>query len=139
VRVVATIFSGRLGPAHLRGMTWFSRFSLTFMNRVGPGPSSQADGRPRRPLCDGRKRGSDVVLRPPESWGRPRAVAHGRHAVQRAVAEYRDSLGQHVEIEEQIDPGDRVVSRCRSDVRGAHSGVQGELRLSMVHTFRNGS
>jgi ketosteroid isomerase-like protein len=53
-------------------------------------------------------------------------------------SDYRDVFGAHYEIEEQIDAGDRVLTRYLSQVRNDHSGVQGELRFAMVHTFRNG-
>jgi hypothetical protein len=35
-------------------------------------------------------------------------VAHGRVAVKQLFGDYRHALGQPVEIEEQIDAGDRV-------------------------------
>ena len=81
----------------------------------------------------------DIVLRPPQTWGTVEGgAAHGLDAVYRFFADYQDAFGHHVAIEEQIDAGDRVVTRYRSEVRGDHSGVEGELRFSMVHTFREG-
>ena len=81
----------------------------------------------------------DIVLRPPETWEAVQGGAfHGLEAVQRMFSDYKDVFGAHYEIEEQIDAGDRVLTRYRSEVRGDHSGVEGELRFTMVHTFRNG-
>ena len=80
-----------------------------------------------------------IVLRPPESWSTVEGgVAYGLDAVYRFFASYRDAFGPHVEIEEQLDAGDRVVTRYRSHVRGDHSGVEGDLRFTMVHTFGGG-
>lgn len=61
-----------------------------------------------------------------------------RGAVRRVFADFREALRAHFEIEEQVDLGDRVLTRYRSEVRGDHSGVEGEVVLTMVHTFRNG-
>jgi ketosteroid isomerase-like protein len=81
----------------------------------------------------------DIVLRPPETWRTLEGgVAYGLDAVYRFFANYRDAFGPHVEIEEQLDAGDRVVTRYRSHVRGDYSGVEGDLRFTMVHTFREG-
>jgi ketosteroid isomerase-like protein len=65
-------------------------------------------------------------------------VAHGLDAVYRFFANFRDAFGPHVEIEEQLDAGDRVVTRYRNHVRGDYSGVEGELRFTTVWTFREG-
>ena len=81
----------------------------------------------------------DVVLRPPEPWRTVEGgAALGRDAVYRFFATYRDAFGPHVAIEEQIDAGDRVVTRYRSEARGDHSGIEGDLRFTTVWTFREG-
>jgi hypothetical protein len=76
----------------------------------------------------------DVLIRTDPRW--PEQRIYGRDA---AVAWYRDvweSGGPDISIEETMDLGDRVLARYCWHMRGLHSGVEGEQRMSVISTYR---
>jgi len=80
----------------------------------------------------------DILIRADARW--PEQRMYGREA---AVAWYRElweSVGRDIgmDIEEAIDLGDRVLARLRVHMRGSQSGVEGDLRYSVISTYRDG-
>jgi ketosteroid isomerase-like protein len=78
----------------------------------------------------------DVVTRGPEGW--PERVQHGKDAVRSFLEGYAETVGHDTVIEELRDAGDRVVVRTRAHLSGDQSGIEGDLQVSHVMTFRNG-
>ena len=77
-----------------------------------------------------------VLARADPGW--PERFIYGRGAVidwQRGAWE---SLGPDVRIEETVDLGDRLLVRFCWHTRGQHSGIEQDLRFSLVSTYRDG-
>ena len=77
-----------------------------------------------------------VLVRADPRW--PEQRFYGREAV---IAFWRgvwESWGPDARVEEVIDLGDRLLVRWRFLVRGQHSGVEGEQRISAIQTYRKG-
>jgi ketosteroid isomerase-like protein len=77
-----------------------------------------------------------ILLRADARW--PEQRIYGRDA---AIAFYRGirgAGGPDLRTEEEMDLGDRVLARMRWHVRGLRSGVEGEQRISVIFTFREG-
>jgi hypothetical protein len=51
---------------------------------------------------------------------------------------YVGIVGPDLRFEEIVDLGDRVLIRSRWNIRGQHSGVEGEQRFSSITTYREG-
>ena len=78
----------------------------------------------------------DILVRNDPRW--PEQRFYGREAV---VAFWRglwESWGPDAHVEEVVDLGDRLLVRWRFIVRGQHSGVEGEQRISAIQTYREG-
>jgi ketosteroid isomerase-like protein len=78
----------------------------------------------------------DILVRADPRW--PEQRIYGREAV---VAFWRglwESWGPDAHVEEVGDLGDRLLVRWRFIVRGQHSGVEGEQRISAIQTYREG-
>ena len=78
----------------------------------------------------------DAVLRAAEGW--PERDFRGKDAVRFFYEGFAEAVGTDTEIEELIDAGEVVVTRCRAHVTGAKSGLEGDMRFSQVTTFRDG-
>jgi ketosteroid isomerase-like protein len=78
----------------------------------------------------------DVVLRAAEGW--PERVFRGKDAVRSFYEGFADTVGHDSVIEDLIDAGDVVVTRMRAHMTGVQSGLEGDMRFSLVTTFRNG-
>jgi hypothetical protein len=77
-----------------------------------------------------------ILVRADPRW--PEQRFYGREAV---VAFWRglwESWGPDARVEEVLDLGDRLLVRWRFIVRGQHSGVEGEQRISAIQTYRKG-
>src|SRR5205085_5181961 len=77
-----------------------------------------------------------VLVRTDPRW--PEQFLYGREAVidwQKGVWE---SLGPDVHIEENVDLGDRLLTRFCWKTRGQHSGIERDLRWSQINTYRDG-
>ena len=77
-----------------------------------------------------------VLVRADPRW--PEQRFYGREAV---IAFWRgvwESWGPDVRVEGVVDLGDRLLVRWRFIVRGQHSGVEGEQRISGIQTYREG-
>ncbi len=77
-----------------------------------------------------------ILVRADPRW--PEQRFYGREAV---IAFWRglwESWGPDARVEEVIDLGDRLLVRWRFIVRGQHSGVEGEQRISAIQTYRKG-
>jgi len=77
-----------------------------------------------------------ILVRADPRW--PEQRFYGREAV---IAFWRglwESWGPDARVEEAIDLGDRLLVRWRFIVRGQHSGVEGEQRISAIQTYRKG-
>ena len=77
-----------------------------------------------------------ILVRADSRW--PEQRFYGREAV---IAFWRglwESWGPDARVEEVIDLGDRLLVRWRFIVRGQHSGVEGEQRISAIQTYREG-
>ncbi len=77
-----------------------------------------------------------ILVRADSRW--PEQRFYGREAV---IAFWRgvwESWGPDARVEEVIDLGDRFLVRWRFIVRGQHSGVEGEQRISAIQTYRKG-
>ena len=79
-----------------------------------------------------------AVVHPDRSW--PEQFISGRDAVIDYAKEGWGLLGapSEVHIEEVHDLGDRVLFRLRLPVRGARSGVEGDMTWSQITTLRDG-
>ena len=78
----------------------------------------------------------DVVLRAAEGW--PERDFRGKDAVRSFYEGFAETVGHDTVIEDLIDAGDVVVTRCRAHVTGVKSGVEGDLQFTQVTTFRKG-
>jgi ketosteroid isomerase-like protein len=78
----------------------------------------------------------DILVRTDATW--PERRTYGREAVIEWYRSGLQALGRDVRIEEIEDLGDRVISRVRIHVRGEHSGVEGELGVTVIDTYRDG-
>jgi ketosteroid isomerase-like protein len=77
-----------------------------------------------------------ILVRTDPRW--PEQRIYGREAV---IAWYREVLepgGSDLCIEEITDLGDRVLVRLCWHILGLRSGVEGEQRMSVISTFREG-
>jgi ketosteroid isomerase-like protein len=77
-----------------------------------------------------------VLVRTDPRW--PEQRIYGREAVIAWYREVTEPGGSDISIEETMDLGDRVLARMRWHVRGLRSGVEGEQRMSVIFTFREG-
>jgi ketosteroid isomerase-like protein len=78
----------------------------------------------------------DVVVRNDPSW--PERVISGREAVIEWFRSAWELLGTETRIEGVQDLGERVLVRVCWSVHGAHSGIEGDMRWSLVATLRDG-
>jgi ketosteroid isomerase-like protein len=77
-----------------------------------------------------------VVVRTDPSW--PDGPFYGADAARRLNEDVIATLGPaQLEIEELTDAGDRVIARLHVRYRGAHSGVEGDRRLTQIATYRD--
>jgi len=77
-----------------------------------------------------------ILVRADPRW--PEQRFYGREAV---IAFWRglwESWGPDARVEEVLDLGDRLLARWRFIIRGQHSGVEGEQRISAIQTYREG-
>ena len=77
-----------------------------------------------------------ILVRADPRW--PEQRFYGREAV---IAFWRgvwESWGPDARVEEIVDLGDRILIRWCYIVRGQHSGVEGEQRISAIQTYREG-
>jgi len=77
-----------------------------------------------------------ILVRADPRW--PEQRFYGRET---AIAFWRgvwESWGPDARVEEVVDLGDRLLVRWRFIVRGQHSGVEGEQRISAIQTYREG-
>src|SRR6266576_921178 len=77
-----------------------------------------------------------ILVRADPRW--PEQRFYGREAV---IAFWRglwESWGPDARVEEVLDLGDRLLARWRFIIRGQHSGVEGEQRISAIQTYRKG-
>jgi ketosteroid isomerase-like protein len=77
-----------------------------------------------------------MVLRAPEDW--PERVYRGKEAVRSFYEGFAEILGSDTVIEEMVDAGEAVITRMRVHMAGVQSGLQGEMRFTLVTTFRRG-
>jgi len=77
-----------------------------------------------------------ILLRTDPIW--PERRIYGREAAIAVLREGQETLGSQTSIEEIVDLGDRLLVRQRWIIHAPHSGVEGELRVSMIATFREG-
>jgi ketosteroid isomerase-like protein len=78
----------------------------------------------------------DILVRTDPRW--PEQRIYGREAVIAWYQEVTEPGGTDISIEETMDLGDRVLVRLCWRVRGLRSGVEGEQRMSVIFTFREG-
>jgi ketosteroid isomerase-like protein len=78
----------------------------------------------------------DVVLVAAEGW--PERVFRGKDAVRSFYDGFAETVGRDSVIEDLIDAGDVVVTRCRAHVTGAKSGLEGDFQFTQVTTLRQG-
>jgi ketosteroid isomerase-like protein len=78
----------------------------------------------------------DVVLRPAE--GGPEGVYFGKDAVRSFYESFAQTMGHDTVFEDVIDAGGSVVVRMRAHGVGAHSGIEGDMPVTMVVTVRKG-
>ena len=78
----------------------------------------------------------DVVLRPDRTW--PEQRIYGRAAALEFYRSASETFGPDSSIEEIMDLGDRLLIRARWATRGQHSGIETDLTLSEVVTYRDG-
>jgi ketosteroid isomerase-like protein len=76
----------------------------------------------------------DVVLRAAEGW--PERDFRGKDAVRSFYKGFAETVGHDTVIEDLIDAGDVVVTRCRAHVTGVKSGLEGDFQFTQVTTFR---
>jgi ketosteroid isomerase-like protein len=79
---------------------------------------------------------SHVLARTDPRW--PEQRFYGREAVIAFLRGLCESWGPDAHVEEIVNLGDRLLIRWRYAVRGQHSGVEGEQRVSAIQTFREG-
>ncbi len=77
----------------------------------------------------------EAVVRPDPRW--PEQTISGRDAVIVWFKSTAEVWGPDVEEEEIRDLGDRVLARYCWKMRGARSGIEGEMRWSQISTFHN--
>ena len=77
-----------------------------------------------------------ILVRADSRW--PEQRFYGREAVIAFNRGLSESWGPDARVEEVIDLGDRLLVRWRFIVRGQHSGVEGEQRISAIQTYRKG-
>jgi ketosteroid isomerase-like protein len=77
-----------------------------------------------------------ILVRTDPRW--PEQRIYGREAVVAWYREVTEPGGSDLRIEEITDLGDRVLVRLCWHVRGLRSGVEGEQRMSVISTFREG-
>ena len=64
---------------------------------------------------------------------------HGHEGVRRWFERLSDSFGAfHVEVEDLVDAGDRIVVLLTVHTRGAESGVAVDTRMAHVWTLKDG-
>jgi ketosteroid isomerase-like protein len=78
----------------------------------------------------------DAVIRAAEGW--PERDFRGKDAVRSFYEGFAETVGTDTEIEDLIDAGDVVVTRCRAHVTGAKSGLEGDFQFTQVTTLRQG-
>jgi|SRR5271163_4720022 len=78
----------------------------------------------------------DILVRADPRWPEPRF--YGREAYVTFLRGAWEAWGPDFHVEEVVDLGDRVLTRSRWSIRGQHSGVAGEFRVSSISTFRDG-
>jgi ketosteroid isomerase-like protein len=77
-----------------------------------------------------------ILVRADPRW--PEQRIYGREAVIAWYPEVSEPGGSDISIEEVTDLGDRVLVRLCWHMRGLRSGVEGEQRMSVISTFREG-
>jgi ketosteroid isomerase-like protein len=77
-----------------------------------------------------------ILVRTDPRW--PEQRFFGREAVIAFWQGLWESWGPDARVEEIVDLGDRLLVRWRFIVRGQHSGVEGEQRISAIQTYREG-
>jgi ketosteroid isomerase-like protein len=77
-----------------------------------------------------------VVVRPDPTW--PEQSIYGRAAVVEFYKSASETFGPDSSIEEIIDLGDRLLIRTHWATRGQRSGIETDLILSEVVTYRDG-
>jgi ketosteroid isomerase-like protein len=77
-----------------------------------------------------------ILVRTDPRW--PEQYIYGREAVIAWYQEVTEPGGTDISIEETVDLGDRTLVRLCWRVHGLRSGVEGEQRLSVISTFREG-
>jgi ketosteroid isomerase-like protein len=77
-----------------------------------------------------------ILVRADPIW--PEQRIYGREAVIAVLREGKELWGNQSKIEGIVDLGDRLLVRQRWTIRASRSGVEGELRVSMIATFREG-
>jgi ketosteroid isomerase-like protein len=77
-----------------------------------------------------------VLVRTDPRW--PEQRIYGREAVIAWYQAVTEPGGADISIQETVDLGDRVLVRLRWRVRGLRSGDEGEQRMSVFSTFREG-
>jgi SnoaL-like domain len=77
-----------------------------------------------------------ILVRTDPRW--PEQRFFGREPVIAFWQGLWESWGPDARVEEIVDLGDRLLVRWRFIVRGQHSGVEGEQRISAIQTYREG-
>ena len=77
-----------------------------------------------------------ILARTDPRW--PEQRFYGREAVIAFWQGLWESWGPDARVEEIVDLGDRLLIRWSYIVRGQHSGVEGEQRISAIQTYREG-
>jgi ketosteroid isomerase-like protein len=77
-----------------------------------------------------------VLVRADPSW--PERFIYGREAGIDWQRSAWEALGPDVRIEETVDLGDRLLVRFCWHTRGQQSGIEQDLRFSLVSTYRDG-